>query len=77
MLPDKLDPRWERLVRDQRDIPLQGLATKMILMRVRLLVKADPSAEKIQEAVNIAYDFFKKNEYSVQDDIKTIFEQDI
>ena len=73
MLPPKEDPRWQKLVVDQSEFPLQALATKMLLTRVRLLVGGNPSSEKIMEAVTIAYEFFKKNEHSVSSDIKCIF----
>ncbi len=73
MIPDKTDPRWIDLVSHQDEIPLVAFASKMLLTRVRSLVKNDPSSQKVQEAVSIAYDFFKKNEHSVKEDIKFIF----
>lgn len=73
MLPDKNDPRWLALVTQQNEIPLSAFATKMILMRVRLLAKATEDQKKTQEAIDIAYDFFFKNQHAVKEDIKTIF----
>ncbi|WP_155722582.1 hypothetical protein [Bdellovibrio bacteriovorus] len=73
MLPPKDDPRWRSLVVDQNEVPLQALASKMILTRVRRLVQGNPSSDKIGEAVTIAYEFFKKNEHAVSEDIQCIF----
>ncbi|KYG60928.1 hypothetical protein AZI85_10770 [Bdellovibrio bacteriovorus] len=73
MLPPKDDPRWMSLVVNQDELPLQALASKMIITRVRHLVGGNPSSEKMGEAVTIAYEFFKKNEHAVSEDIKCIF----
>lgn len=73
MLPHKTDPRWEKIVTSDRDVTLNNLATKMLLTRVRMLVKQDRSANKIKEAINIAYDFFLKNESIVKADIEILF----
>ncbi len=43
----------------------------MLLTRVRLMTKNDP--EKISEAIDIAHDFFTRNEKLVSDDVKKIF----
>lgn len=71
MIPEKTNPLWLEVVDTTKEYNLSGLATKMLLMRVRLLTKNDPS--KIPEAINIAHEFFSKNKELVQDDIKIIF----
>jgi hypothetical protein len=73
MLPEKNDPRWEKIITSDRDVALNNLATKMLLTRVRMLVKQDSSDAKIKEAINIAYDFFLKNESIVKADIEILF----
>lgn len=73
MLPSKDDPRWRDLVIGKDEFALKTLATKMLLTRVRQLVRENPSAERISEAVNIAYEFFKKNQHTVSGDITCIF----
>lgn len=71
MIPQKSSPVWNELVSSAKDYQLSGLATKIMLMRVRQIVKNDSS--KIQEAIDAAYDFFVKNNEVVSDDIKKIF----
>lgn len=71
MIPPKESPQWLEVVDSNQEYHLSGLATKMLLMRVRLLTKNDPS--KIPEAIDIAYDFFSKNQELVFRDIEKIF----
>jgi len=71
MIPTKQSPIWKKIVDSQIDFHLSGLATKMLLTRVRLMTKNDP--EKISEAIDIAHDFFTRNEKLVSDDVKKIF----
>jgi len=71
MIPPKSSPVWVEVVDTTKEYNLAGLATKMLLMRVRLMTKNDPS--KIPEAIDVAYEFFSKNSELVQDDIKIIF----
>jgi hypothetical protein len=44
-----------------------------MMMRVKILLTADRSPAKIQEAINVAYDFFIKNEVMAKNDIQTLF----
>ena len=73
MIPKKEDPRWKELVTMGTSLPLHGLATKMLLMRVRTMIKLDSSPEKIDEAIKITYDFFNKNEETLKNDLEIIF----
>lgn len=73
MLPHKTDPRWEKIVISDRDVSLNNLATKMLLTRVRMMVKNDRSENNIKTAIDIAYDFFLKNEAIVKADIEILF----
>ncbi|OFZ28959.1 MAG: hypothetical protein A2622_12735 [Bdellovibrionales bacterium RIFCSPHIGHO2_01_FULL_40_29] len=73
MIPSKTDPRWKKIVTAAENPNLQSLATKMMLMRVRLLLINDQSSTKMQEAITIAYDFFVKNEAIIANDLKVLF----
>jgi len=72
MLPPKNDPIWKKIILDDRELKLSTLPTQMLMMRVRLLAR-DRTPQKIEEAINIAYDFFEKNELITQADIKLLF----
>lgn len=73
MIPGKDDSRWKELVTFGTEYPLHGLATKMLLMRVKTMIKLDPSPLKIEEAIKITYDFFYKNEDTLKNDLDIIF----
>lgn len=75
MIPDKNDHRWKEVVATGKEYPLSGLATKMLLMRVRTMVKLDQSPAKIAEAIGIAYDFFAKNEEMLKGDLDILFDK--
>lgn len=72
MLPPKEDPKWQALILSSSVPELKALPTKMLLMRIRLLAK-DRTPQKIQEAINIAYDFFHANSRIIKDDIIILF----
>lgn len=73
MFPEKGDSRWQEVVTSGIDYPLSGLASKMLLMRVRLMVKLDQSPEKVSEAISITYDFFSKNKEILKNDLEILF----
>jgi len=70
-IPPKSDSRWKKLVTETTELDLSGLATKMMLSRVRMIVKINP--QRLNEAIDSAHEFFVKNEQMVQPDIKIIF----
>lgn len=72
MIPGKNDPRWKEVVSGSKEYNISGLATKMLLMRVRTLVKTSSSPEKVNEAIDIAHDFFTKNEEMAKSDLEII-----
>lgn len=72
MVPPKTDPRWKQIVVDKETPNFSALPTKMLMMRIRLLAK-DNTPQKIDEAIDIAYDFFSKNALVVQHDIELLF----
>jgi len=73
MIPEKNDSRWKEIVTTATVFPLHGLATKMLLMRVRTMIKLDPSPQKVDEAIKITYDFFSKNEETLKNDLAILF----
>lgn len=72
MIPHKTDPRWKTLVQTNTDYGVKGLATRMMLTRARLLgsKKDEPS---LKAAVDVAFEFFTKNEQIARDDVRAIF----
>ena len=72
MIPPKTDPRWTDLVTGNRPYPLKGLASRMMLTRVRLIGSREDQ-RSVAEAVDTAYDFFSKNLEAAREDIRTIF----
>ena len=72
MIPPKNDPRWKTLVLDDQISNFQALPTKMLMMRVRILAR-DKTPQKVEEAIEIAYDFFSKNSNIVVNDIALLF----
>lgn len=73
MIPGKNDPRWKEIVTSTKEFPLSGLATKMLVMRVRTIVKLDQSPAKITEAISIAHEYFSKNEEMLKADLEVLF----
>jgi hypothetical protein len=71
MLPPKNDPRWVRVLTDRAAPPDEGLATRMLLMRVKQMLSFNPHA--VDEAVSAAYDFFAKNESMCRQDLVVLF----
>ncbi|PWU19283.1 MAG: hypothetical protein C5B49_06025 [Bdellovibrio sp.] len=73
VIPHKADHRWLKFILGAEDPPVSNLSTKMMMMRVRMILGGGSSSERIQEAIDLAYDFFEKNELSVKEDIDAIF----
>jgi len=73
MIPPKTDPRWIKLFSNLDNIQITQLPTRMLFIQLRLLTTWGESVEKEQKAINLAYDFFSKNEAYAKDDIKLIF----
>lgn len=73
MLPGKSDPRWAEIVTSEKELELSSIASKMLLMRVKMMTKNDKSTAKVNEAIDAAYDFFSKNQEVVKTDIEKLF----
>jgi hypothetical protein len=74
VIPPKSDPRWRLLVLGNREYQLKGLASRMMLTRVRLMGSRHDE-RSLAEAIDTAYDFFARNLEAVRDDIQTIFDE--
>ncbi len=73
MIPEKHDPRWRKVLLEPLDATVNSFATKMLLTRVRALARTEPADVKLQEAIEIAFVFFTKNQALVYDDIQSLF----
>ena len=74
-IPPRDDPRWRALVEGRQTYVLKGLATRMLLTRVRLIC-THRSEASIAEAVSTAYDYFSRNLEAANVDIEAIFGRD-
>lgn len=72
MIPPKSDQIWRQIVTDKAVREYTALPTKMLMMRVQMLVR-DGRPQKIQEAIDTAYNFFSTNAHVVQQDVKLLF----
>lgn len=72
MTPPLSHPRWRELVAGQRRFPLQNLAARMLITRLRLRTIRQEEAA-IVEAIDIAWEFFERNEATTQEDLKAVF----
>ena len=72
VLPPKTDDRWKKILTEDQPRNFHALPTKMLMMRVKILAK-DQTPQKIQEAIDIAYDFFSQNAKIVAKDIEILF----
>lgn len=72
MIPHKTDPRWKTLVESNTDYGLKGLATRMMLTRARL-IGAKKDQQSVKAAIDVAFDYFTKNERNASEDVRAIF----
>jgi hypothetical protein len=73
VVPDKSDPRWKNFVTNTKGYTFDNLAAKMLANRVHTMLSFDSSSEKINEAIEVAYNFFNKNAATVKTDLENIF----
>ncbi len=74
LIPPRSDPRWRALVRGTTPYKLKGLATRMLLTRVRLMASSGDE-RVIGEAIDTAWDFFTRNR-EAQQDVEALFGAD-
>lgn len=72
MVPSVNDPKWKKAIEKRSTFDFKSLATKMLFMRVDLLVGDGGDAAKVQEAIGILHGFFVKNETIAADDLNQI-----
>lgn len=75
MIPPKSDPRWTKLVTGNEQYALTGLAARMMLTRVRLMA-ARRDQRALQEAIDVAYEYFTNNVEAAREDIRALFGED-
>ncbi len=75
MIPPLDSPKWDAFLKNIHAYGknTSNLATKMLLSRLNIKMQFSPSAQELQELKKMSYEFFKKNEKRVVDDIKMIF----
>lgn len=75
MVPDKTHPIWHEIVLNSDRYIFSTLATKLMMMRVKMIVEHESSLKEdnIQQAIDIAYEYFKKNQSILKEDINYLF----
>ena len=74
MIPDLIDKRWNILILNQRQYQFHLLSLKILMSRVYMNIKKDPSNENIEKCKQEVYEFFVKNEKISQKDLLQIFD---
>jgi hypothetical protein len=74
MVPPKSDRKWQRFLDHISTVEVSNLSTRMLVNRLKLKIAFEPTAAVKAAALDMAHDFFCKNESAVADDIKRIFE---
>ena len=74
MIPDLIDKRWNILILNQRQYQFHLLSLKILMSRVYMNIKKDPSKENIEKCKQEVYEFFVKNEKISQKDLLQIFD---
>lgn len=71
MLPPKDDLCWLEIINSPEEIQFSSVPTRMLMMRIKMLAQ-EGTPQRFQEALNVMYDFFLKNENILKDDIHMI-----
>lgn len=72
MVPEKNDPRWTTVLTSEEDIALKSLPSKLLMSKLRIMVREDPSAESLRRAVDLAHEYFSRNEQATRDDLDAL-----
>jgi hypothetical protein len=74
-VPGKIDPKWKKLLTGEITPDLNFLAVKMLLGRLNLKYKKDPSNATATACITELVTFFEKNAAmpAAQNDLKKIF----
>ncbi len=73
MLPSISHNAWKQMVLGEKQYNFQLLGAKILMNRIILSTKVDPSAQNINKCISEVYEFFNKYEKIIQKDIKQIF----
>lgn len=73
MVPPKTSWKWQRFLDYMGTMEVSNLPTRMLVNRLKLKMAFEPGPAARVAALDVAYDFFCKNEAAVADDIKRIF----
>jgi hypothetical protein len=73
MIPEKSDVRWRAFVTNTKHYSFDNLAVKMLAHRVYTMISLENTSAKIDEAIDVAHNFFCKNEVMVKKDLENIF----
>jgi hypothetical protein len=78
MVPQKDNPIWRRLVLNSDSYAFNALATKLMMMRVKMIIQNENEdlEKNISLASEIAYNYFNKNKTVLMEDIKYLFSQE-
>jgi hypothetical protein len=69
MLPPITHPIWKEIVLGKKQFQFQLLAAKIMMSRILLITKNDPSPRNVEKCINEVYEFFEKNEKIAQNDL--------
>jgi hypothetical protein len=71
MLPIKTDPRWRKLAENPESFKekVSVLPTRMLLSGLKI----KSSSHTVEQLIDVAHDFFVKNEDVVSQDIESLF----
>jgi hypothetical protein len=70
-IPAKSDPRWAKIASAPESFAVTGFATRMLFSRLKILKTMAKGSSS--DAVDVAYDFFVKNEKIVGADLRLLF----
>lgn len=75
VIPDKTSPVWKNILSNNGAYKLEFLAFEMLLGRLALMYKANPTEEVYSKCVDEATAFFNKTQHMpvAQADLKKIF----
>lgn len=75
VVPDKNNPIWRDIVVHNEEYAFSALATKLMMMRIKMIVENDNEnhEKNVQDAIEIAHDYFVKNQTIVTSDINYLF----
>jgi len=73
MLPPKEDPRWSGLLTESIPHQFKTVVAGLCVSRLRREIKQNAGPLAMKKAIDEIYEFFKKYEAILQEDISAIF----